>query len=160
MAALLAVQQEGPAAQELDYDKLVFLDAESLAEGGIKEAYETLRPLLSGYVETPAPIEEFLDHEVPRYSVRFAGRDFVIYSPELDDAEGQSWGRATYAFFTIVNSQLASSSHRFFAINGGNDLAGMFLTPQQVEAARATLPRKSDWPYRPTLEHPRYGQNR
>lgn len=158
IVSLLYWQQGGPVAEELDHDKLVLLDAENLAEGGIKEAYETLLPHLSAYVETPAPVEESLDDDMPRYSVKFADREFVIYSPELDDAEGHSWARATYAFFTIVNSQLASSDHRFFAINGGNDLSGMFLTPQQAESAKAELSDKIDWPYLPTLEHPFYGQ--
>jgi hypothetical protein len=34
----------------------------------------------------------------------------------------------------------------------------MFLTQPECEAARRSLPRKDDWPYLPTLEHPSYGQ--
>jgi hypothetical protein len=82
----------------------------------------------------------------------------VIYSPELPEGEGQSWGRATHALFAIVNNQLAKSEYGFYAINGGNDLGGMFLTPSECEEARQPLPRKGDWPYLPTDEHPWYGE--
>ena len=90
---------------ELDYDQMVFLDAEDLAEGGIGEAYESLLPKLRQYVAEPAGIEEDLDDDAPRYAVRFGAREFVIYGPDLDEQQGQSWGRATHAFFTIVNAQ-------------------------------------------------------
>jgi hypothetical protein len=62
------------------------------------------------------------------------------------------------AFFTIVNDQLARSHYRFYAINGGNDLFGVFLTPTLAEAAQKTLPNKSDWPYLPKDEPPWFGQ--
>jgi hypothetical protein len=156
-------------ALELDYDQLVFLDAEGLAEGGIKRAYDALRPKLEQYVSAPAEIEESLDdrvpshppYDAPRYAVTYRGREYVIYSPELDDdlsEHNESWGRATYALFSIVNDQL-TGEHRFFAINGGNDLGGMFLTPAEAEAARTSLPRKMDWPYLPTPDGPWYGQH-
>ena len=62
------------------------------------------------------------------------------------------------ALFSIVNDQLGKAGHRFYAFHAGNDLAGMFLTPAQVEAATQSLPRKTDWPYLPRMEHPWYGQ--
>jgi hypothetical protein len=85
-------------------------------------------------------------------------KEFVIYAPELHDGGLDSWGRATAAFFTIVNDQLANSEYRFFAINGGNDLGGIFLTPSQAAAAQQALPNKTDWPYLPKLEPDWYGQ--
>jgi len=80
----------------------------------------------------------------------------VIYSTVVPIE--QSWGRATHAFFQIVNDQLTDSKHRLYAINGGNDLGAMFLTQSECEAARRSLSRKEDRPYLPTLEHPWYGQ--
>jgi hypothetical protein len=142
---------------ELDYDQMVQLDAEDLAETGVKEAYESLMPRLRQYVRQPAPIEEVTDRDAPRYVVKCGAREFVIYSPELGN-EYQSWGRATFALFTIINQQLGSSPYRFYAINGGNDLGGMFLTSAQAEAARESLARRTDWPYIPTAEEPWYGQ--
>jgi hypothetical protein len=144
---------------ELDYDEMIFLDAEELAEGGIGQAYELLLPKLREYVSAPQRIEEELDDDAPRYAIRCATKQFVIYDPKLEDADGQSWGRASHALFTIVNDQLANSEWRLFAINGGNDLGGMFLTSEQAQAAMKTLPNKTDWPYLPTDEHPWYGQH-
>lgn len=142
----------------LDYDKMVILDAEDLAEAGILEAYESLLPELQKYVPQPAQVEELLDHDVGRYAVKCGSREFVIYAPDLDDKGGESWGRATVAFFTIVNDQLADSQYRFYAINGGNDLGGMFLTLSEAEAAQKALPNKTDWPYFPKDEPAWYGQ--
>jgi hypothetical protein len=140
----------------LDYDQAINLDAEDLAEGGIGRAYERLLPELRKYVEQPAPIEEHDDIDAPSYSVRFGEREFVICEPV--DEGFQSWGRATFAFFTIVNDQLVDSAIRFYAINGGNDLFGMFLTLAQAKAAQQSILRRENWPYLPTDEPPWYGQ--
>lgn len=116
-------------------------------------------PKLKEYLPEPEPIEEILNDDEPSYSVRFAGQEFQIYNANLEDAGGESWGRATYAFFYIINSQLnkIGSEYRFFAINGGNDLFGIFLTPVQAEASRKHLTRQTDWPYLPKDEWPWYG---
>jgi hypothetical protein len=142
----------------LDYDQMILLDAEDLAEAGILEAYESVLPELQKYVPQPAQVEEIKNNDVGRYAVKSGTREFVIYAPDLDDKGGESWGRATVAFFTIINDQLAHSQYRFYAINGGNDLGGMFLTPSQVEAAQKALPNKTDWPYIPKDEPEWYGQ--
>jgi hypothetical protein len=142
----------------LDYNKMLPLDAEDLAEFGIKQTYESILPILSRYVSEPAQVEETVDNDTPSYIVNCADREYVIYSPALPDEDGQSWGRAAHAFFDIVNGQLTKSRYRFYAINGGNDLGGMFLPGAECEAARKSLPRREDWPYLPTLEHPWYGQ--
>jgi hypothetical protein len=142
----------------LDYDRWIHLDAEDLAETGIREAYERLLPELRKYVPQPVQVEEVIDNKTPNYSVRCGTREYAIYGPELDEDNGNSWGRATFAFFSIVNDQLAGSEYRFYAINGGNDLGGMFLTPAQAQAAQQGLPRRTDWPYVPADEYPWYGQ--
>jgi hypothetical protein len=59
----------------------------------------------------PAKITEDLDDDAPRYKVRFGDKEFFIFG--LDDWQGQGWGRAAHAFFTIVNDQLANSKCRF-----------------------------------------------
>ena len=137
---------------------MILLDAEDLAEAGIREAYESLLPEIRKYVPKPAEVEEVIDHDAGRYAVKSGAREFVIYGPELHDEVSDSWGRATVAFFTIVNDQLADSQYRFYAINGGNDLGGMFLTMSQAEAAQKALPNKSDWPYLPKDEPEWFGQ--
>ncbi len=144
---------------DLDYDLFIPLDAENLAETGIAEAYVSLIPELRKYLQQPAQIEEEIDNDAPRYSVKCGEREFNIFGPELGvDSGNNSWGRATFAFFTIINHQLASSPYRFYAINGGNDLGGMFLTPEQAASAQKGLTRRSDWPYLPMVEAPWYGQ--
>jgi hypothetical protein len=145
-------------ANKINYREMILLDAEDLAETGIAEAYRLLLPKLRQFVSKPLEIEESFDSDKPRYAVRCGGKEYIIYSPELDDSEGDSWGRATFALFSIVNDQLAGSTHRFYAINGGNDLGGMFLTPAEVEDAKLTPRRKTDWPYIPQNKHPWYGQ--
>jgi hypothetical protein len=140
---------------ELDYSKMIILDAEDLAEGGIQAAYKDLLPELLKYVKEADEITEALDNNAPSYSVHHHGRTYAIYAPENED---DSWGNATYALFSIVNAQLAGSLYRFYAINGGNDLGGMFLTSEQYEGAKRSLERKSDWPYLPSDQPPLYGQ--
>lgn len=142
----------------LNYNDMLLLDAEDLAEGGIRAAYDELLPTLRRYVPTPDDIEEALDATAMDYRVRHRNREYVVYSEDLPNEEGQSWGRATSALFTIVNSQLEGTGYQFYAINGGNDLGGMFLTPAECEAARRSLPRRLDWPYLPDSSHPWYGQ--
>jgi hypothetical protein len=143
---------------ELDYDAMSFLDAEHLAEQGFKEAYEELSEKLRDYIDHPAALDEEFDSEDPSYSVICQGICYEIYSPELENSEGRSWGRATVAFFDLVNRQLVDNDVKFYAINGGNDLGGLFLTQAQYDAAIDSLPEKTDWPYLPVLEHPWYGQ--
>jgi hypothetical protein len=141
----------------LNYDNMLLLDAEDLAEGGIKKAYDSLVRDLGRFISPPAEVREVVDNDAPSYVVRCGDQEYLIYSPEVPDDDGQSWGRAAYAFFKIVNDQLTKSEYRLYAINGGNELAGMFLTQSECETARRSLPGKGNWPYLPTLEHPWYG---
>ena len=101
-------------AFQLNYDEMILLDAEDLAETGIKEAYDSLLPKLRQYVPQPQSIKEYVDNDAPRYAVISGDREFVIYAPELDEGEGLSWGRAMYALFSIVNNQLTKTRYRFY----------------------------------------------
>jgi hypothetical protein len=134
------------------------LDAEQLAETGIRETYEQILPQLKQYVPQPASVEELIDNDVPSYSVKCGMKEYAIYDPKTDEKKGDSWGRATFAFFSIVNDQLAGSEYKFYATNGGNDLGGVFLMPTDASDARETLPNRQDWPYIPTNKPPWYGQ--
>lgn len=141
----------------LDYDQLLHLDSEDLAEGGIGGAHHELLPKIRVHAPDAGPVEDRLDDEVGSYSVAADGRDYPIYAPDLPDGQGESWGRATHALFAIVNAQLAETPVRFYAINGGNDLGGIFLTEEEAESARTALEIREDWPYLPTTDHPWYG---
>jgi hypothetical protein len=140
---------------KLDYSKIVLLDAEDLAEGGIQAVYKDLLPELLKYVQEADEITEVLDDKAPSYSVHHRDHEYVIYGPENEYDE--SWDNATYALFSIVNTQLTGSPYRFYAINGGNDLGGMFLTSEQYESAKRSIERESDWPYFPSDQPPAYG---
>jgi hypothetical protein len=142
----------------LDYDQLIYLDAENLAEQGILEAYNELKPKLSTLFSSLSEIEEHIESDTGAYSVKSMGKKYDIYGPKLNEGEGQSWGRATVSFFEIINLQLKGSGVKFYAINGGNDLGGMFLTDGEYKAAIESIETKTDWPYIPKLEHPWYGQ--
>lgn len=143
----------------LNYDDIIHLDAEDLGEGSIGALYKRdVLPILRQHVATPAEVVEEMDSEAGLYKITSQGKTYVIYSPEMDLNEGQNWGNATFALFDIVNRQLQDSPYRFYAINGGNDLGGMFLTLETYDQAVKALKRKADWPYLPTKDHPWYGQ--
>ena len=148
---------EAPAVS-LDYERLIHLDAESLAEQGMADAYQRLLTELTTLVEHPADLTEFLDADIPSYKIRCGGQEYLLYSADEPGTERESWGWATYFFFLVVNSQLTRTGVRFYAINAGNDLGGLFLSPEQATAVRSSLAQKTDWPYIPELQEPWYGQ--
>ena len=139
----------------INFDEVIILDAEELAEGGIKSAYDELLPELQKHIFLPAKLEETLDRKTPRYTVKCNGIEYIIYGPEIKTHDG--WQRATAAFFAIINSQIGISTCRFYALYDGNDLCGIFLTPQQAQAAKLTIKNKMDWPYLPEFTPPWYG---
>ena len=136
-------------------ENLIGLDAEALGEGGVAKAYSELLPKLAEFGVHADPIEEIRDKSIPSYSVRHRGTVYPILYPDSDKS---NWGLGTHALFSIVNSQLKSTGVRFYAIHGGNDLSGTFLTDEEFGAARARLKNKTDWPYLPTTDHPWFGQ--
>jgi len=141
-----------------DYDTAIHIDAEDLAEGGVARAYQRLLPELRKFVEHPIELTEIMDNGLPSYKILFDEQEYLIYSAEEPGTESESWTRATYFFFVIVNTQLAGTGTRFYAIMGGNDLSGIFLSAEHAALAQSALPRKSDWPYIPELNGPWYGQ--
>jgi len=149
-----------PEPSPFNCEKLVTLDAEDLAEQGIADAYRRLLPELRSFVAQPLEVEDLIDENACSYSVHCNGVDHLVYSPSVSGTEQASWGRAAAVFFQLVNEQLAASPLRFYAINGGNDLGGVFLTEAEAESARAAFPRKEDWPYFPTMQEPWHGQFR
>jgi hypothetical protein len=140
----------------LNYEEIVNLDAEDLAEQGILSAYRELPPRLRQYLASP-PIEvsEEIDDGLARYIVHAGAQRYVIWEDGAHNEDG--WERATVAFFEIVNANLERSPFKFYALYGGNDLSGMFLTEEQCAAARRALEKRSDWPWLPVNEPPHYG---
>ena len=142
---------------ELNYEDMILLDAENLAETGIGAAYNELLPSLSRYIPNPIQIEERIDNDLPRYAIRANGKEYVVY--DSDTPEYESWGIATYVFFEIINDQLKDKSVRLYAINNGHDLGAMYLTSEQAKSAQLSLPNPTDWPYLPEATSPWYGQH-
>lgn len=141
---------------QIDYDLAIMLDAEDLAENGIGNAYrDEVGPRLSALHIDAIPIEEKSDSSAGTYSVTFEGTVYPIYGPGA--ANNDAWGLATFTLFDIVNRQLAHHDVKFFALNGGNDLFGIFLRSDQADLARRSLPSQRDWPYLPTTEPEWFG---
>ncbi|ELX12406.1 hypothetical protein Jab_1c10020 [Janthinobacterium sp. HH01] len=161
LKGLWDIGQPAPPAvpvSPLDYDQAICLDAESLAEQGILSAYRQLLPSLEKYSATPLEVIETLSNEGLGYTVAADGRQFVIWEVlENGKQNTDGWERATVAFFQIVNASLNASTHHFYALNGGNDLFGMFLTEQEAAAARQAIANRSDWPWSPDDKLPHYG---
>jgi hypothetical protein len=144
----------------LNYDETIILDAEELGEGSIGSSYvKDIVPVLTRFGISPAEIKEDFEPESERYTVTSQGRTYLVYSAEMDLSEGQNWGNATFALFDIVNRQLEGSPYRFYALNSGNDLTGIFLTIEEREKeVSSSKLRQVDWPYLPGPSHPWYGQ--
>lgn len=146
----------------IDYDLAFPLDGEDLAEEGVQDAYREIVPLLAGYGVQARLVTENFESSSGDYSIDFDGLRYVIVGPGGAEGSWESqadaWGLATCALFDIVNRQLAGNDVRFFALSGGNELHGIFMSAAQAERARRALPRKRDWPYLPTPEPPWFGQ--
>jgi hypothetical protein len=138
-------------------------DAESLVEGGICEFVREIEPFLARQGVTINQLKDDIDES--GYTVSVNKKEHVIYdAAELKRDQKQLvsiWGLATARGFAIINEMLTNSGsdERLYAVNGGNDLFGIFLSPELREAVcdhpDATL---SDRPYIPNAEHPWYGQ--
>jgi len=133
----------------LDWDTLVHLDVEELAEGGMKQAYDGLLPALTQFITSPAELTEIEVENSDDYIVELNGRRWVIMD-EGAQSSGEVWVNAAVAFFEIVNSQLTNSDKTFYAFYGSHDFSGMFLTQEEYELGRSKLSNKLDWPYIPT----------
>lgn len=158
-AALLAIfasDSDRAGAASLDYDKMIVLDAEELAEGGVGQRYAEIRTVLMRSGISLEPISEALDPARGTYAVTFGADRYPIYDGSGNGDE--AWGLATFALFDIVNRQLSKTQYRFYAISAGNELGGMLLTPEQALASRGALPERRDWPYLPTRDGPWFGQ--
>jgi len=137
--------------------KMLFCDAENLAEGGAGDwLRDELGPLLTMRgVSLPPIIDDFRD-DASKYSLIVGGKERVVW------VEGDEvWGASLVATFELVNQLLeaAGVEERLYAIGGGNDGQAWLLTPTQAKIIRdcGDLP-KAEWPYIPINEPEWFGQ--
>lgn len=112
-------------------------------------------PQLERFAAAPIQVTEDIDSDTAQYAVIAAGERYQIWEAGAKNEDG--WERATVAFFQIVNASLAGSKCKFYALYGGNDLSGIFLTTEEFDAARRFIAQRSNWPWMPVSEPPRYG---
>lgn len=107
-------------------------DAEDLAEGGIGEFLETIRPFLEKQnIELNVGNEDFSDKG---YIIEINGFKYEIYSEDELNSE-DLWELSTNRSFAIVNKLLteANSNERIYILYGGNDLRAIFLTDEMYK---------------------------
>ena len=137
-AAKSEFQNIGWAAIYGQTGRLFPADAESLAEGRVGQFLRDIEPFLKKQGVIINKVEDHFDEN--GYSITVNGKDYVIYNADdlkRDETQPASiWGLATVRGFAIVNELLvdAKSSERLYAVNGGNDLFGFFLTPELRDA--------------------------
>lgn len=149
-AACTKEMAPGPSAARIGsraLDNIVVLDAEELAEGSFAEVYENaVVSALKKYVPEPAKVVEDFDADKGVYKIKALGKTYMIFVNFDDD---QSQVNATIAMFDIVNRQLASTPYQFYAIGGGNDLGGVFLTTKEYDEMVRSAKNERDRPYLP-----------
>jgi hypothetical protein len=136
-------------------------DAEDLAEGGIVDWLEELRPALA---RMGVRIDEDVTQEIDEtgYVVHAGGRDYTIYDLEGADAAaaedgtllwGLSWSRA----FGLLNDLLERAGSEELAY-AGSDAGVWFLTPPLHETVAAELGEDRERPYVPNEQPPAFGE--
>jgi hypothetical protein len=132
-------------------------DAEDLAEGGIGEFLEELRPHLVERGVDFGEVEDVVDEDTLAYDVRVGDEVHTIYGPDAAQAEmARVWGIAWVRGFEILNGLLerAGSRERAYTMP---EWDVWFLTPEQFDAVRAAVEEPRSRPYLPVDEHPWYG---
>lgn len=102
-------------------------DAEDLAEGGIGDFFETIKPFLATQnVKLVVSDENFSDKG---YKIKVNGIEYEIYS-EQESQAANVWELTANRSFAIINDSLikAGSLERIYILYGGNDLRAIFLT--------------------------------
>ena len=131
-------------------------DPEDLAEGGIRDWLEELRPTLG---RMGARIEEDVEQEIDEshYVVRAGGRAYLIYDADAAADMALMWGLSWSRAFGLLNDLLeqAGSRERAYA---GSDAGVWFLTPELFEALCAELGGDRERPYVPNEQPPAFGE--
>jgi hypothetical protein len=158
-------RQKGWMAIFRESHRYYHADAADLAKGGVCAFVRETQPFLSVQgVKIPDLRDEVSQSG---YVVRVGGVPHKMYdAAELKrDTGGKEpgliWGLATVRGFALVDQMLesAGSPERVYAIEGGNDLSALFLTPDlyRTIAAQPGFDAKGG-PYKVTEQYPAFGQ--
>ena len=149
---------EHDVSHELDYERLIMLDAERLFEQGMLEGYEAIIPKLKDFIE-PANMTEIFPDGTDDYLIEVQNKKYYLFNEDIAQKDiYDGWALATYTLFHVVNLQLVETDYQLYALYGANDLSGVFMTEEEVVARRrAFKDNHSEWPYIPTIEHPNFG---
>jgi hypothetical protein len=155
-------QESRSAAVFEETGRLFDADAEGLTEGGVSNFLRRIEPFLHGQVISLNQFED--DFTEQGYSVMVNGERHKIYDTDeiqrRQTQPGLLWGLSGARAFAIVNRLLerAGSEEILYAVNGGNDLFGFFLTSALREAiCRYPTVKPGDRPYLHTEEYPWFG---
>jgi len=117
-----------------DYDA----DAEDLAEGGVQDFLDRIRPFLVAQGVQITTIGQDLSDT--GYTITINGRVYALYTEEELTPGGMAelWELTTTRTFALVNRLLteAGSKERIFAVYGGHDNRAVFLTDDMYAALR------------------------
>jgi hypothetical protein len=122
-------------------ERVFLADAEDLAEGGMIAALFDIGPKLTVRSRPIEKLEERFEEE--RHSLIVNDSTFVVGPGE------DPWHAAAATFFEAVNFLLQNnrSGERAYALYGGNDLHGVFLTPQMLDVMRTYTNDEKERPY-------------
>lgn len=125
--------------------RLVHLDAEALAEGGIRDAYVRLKPELAKHIAQPADLEQILPNDGTRYSILCLGREHVVWGGRLrsrrflgtsDVRVLRDRQRPTRGHFVqVLRAERRQRSRRSLAVGGGVRT----MASRSVQEARVAL---------------------
>lgn len=122
---------------ETETCRTFFADAEAIAEGGVGDFVDEVRPFLDrAGIDVPRIVEVATE---PDYVVRVGDVDHTIYEAAQADS-AYLWALAQARAMRIVNYILAAggSDERVYAlIAGGNESIAVFLTPAMHAAIAA-----------------------
>ena len=135
-------------------ERLMHLDAEELAEGGIFDALMRNGPK---FVSRGASVVQFRQScNDAGYEIEINHRNFKIYDgSEMQDC----WGLASASFFEIANFLLEGNrcGDRAYALYGGNDLHGVLMSSQMFETIVQNTTDARELPYEPSRVPPLFG---
>ncbi len=121
-----------------DNPRFFWVDAENLSEGGVAKFLREIKPFLERLNMTFSVSNNWGNHD---YTVTLNRDERLIWSlaefeQERNGRPGLTWGLTTVRTFGLVNEMLetAQTDERLYAVDGGNDLRAIFLTPKLKEA--------------------------